>query len=124
MPGLVIYRFDAALVFFNADFFKERVRTVVAAADSPRWFLLNAEAMSIVDTTGAAILEEVRQNLAAHGIAMAISRARPPVHSILRRTGFDNRIGADRFYPTVRSGVHGILEGAVPNGALTSSRTP
>ena len=124
LPGLVIYRFDAALVFFNADFFKERVRTVVAAADSPRWFLLNAEAMSIVDTTGAAILEEVRENLAAHGIAMAISRARPPVHSILRCTGFEDRIGADRFYPTVRSGVHGILEGAVPNGALTSSRTP
>ena len=57
----MIYRFDAALVFFNADYFKERVTTVVAAADSPRWFLLDAEAMSIVDTTGAAILEEVRR---------------------------------------------------------------
>jgi high affinity sulfate transporter 1 len=111
LPGLVIYRFDAALVFFNADYFKERVRTVIAAADSPRWFLLDAEAMSIVDTTGAAILEEVRQKLAGQGIAMAVSRARPPVHSILRRTGFEERIGAERFYPTVRSGVHGILGG-------------
>jgi MFS superfamily sulfate permease-like transporter len=50
----VIYRFDAALVFFNADYFKERVRTVIATADSPRWFLLDAEAMSYVYTTGAA----------------------------------------------------------------------
>jgi anti-anti-sigma regulatory factor len=65
--------------------------------------------MSIVDTTGAAILEEVRQKLAAEGIAMAISRARPPVRSILRRTGLEDRIGADRFYPTVRSGVHAIM---------------
>jgi hypothetical protein len=27
---LVIYRFDAALLFFNADHFKTRVRAVVA----------------------------------------------------------------------------------------------
>jgi hypothetical protein len=40
---------------------------------------------------------------------MAISRARPPVRSILRRTGLEDRIGADRFYPTVRSGVHAIM---------------
>jgi high affinity sulfate transporter 1 len=113
LPGLVIYRFDAALVFFNADYFKERVRTVIAAADSPRWFLLDAEAMSYVDTTGAAILEEVREKLAAHGIALALSRARPPVRTILKRTGFEDRIGADRFYPTVRSAVDAILQKAI-----------
>jgi len=112
LPGLVIYRFDAALVFFNADFFKARVRTVIAAAEAPRWFLLDAEAISLIDTTGAAILEEVRVKLAAHGIAMAISRARPPARNILRRTGFEDRIGADRFYPTVRSGVEAILHQA------------
>ena len=51
----------------------------------------------------------VAAELAANGIAMAVSRARPPVQSILRRTGFESRIGTSRFYPTVRSGVHGIL---------------
>jgi SulP family sulfate permease len=113
LPGLVIYRFDAALVFFNADYFKERVRKVIAAADSPRWLLLDAEAMSYVDTTGAAILEEVRETLAAHGTAMAVSRARPPVRTILKRTGFEDRIGADRFYPTVRTAVDAILQKAI-----------
>ena len=32
VPGLVIYRFDSDLVFFNADYFKERVRAVIAAS--------------------------------------------------------------------------------------------
>ena len=29
IPGVVIYRFESALVFFNADYFSDRVRTVV-----------------------------------------------------------------------------------------------
>jgi len=33
IPGLIIYRFDANLVFFNADYFRERVREVIAAAN-------------------------------------------------------------------------------------------
>ena len=61
--------------------------------------------------------EEVRQKLAAQGIAMAVSRARPPVHSLLRRTGFEERIGADHFYPTVRTGVHGIMAAQPPGVA-------
>jgi MFS superfamily sulfate permease-like transporter len=104
VPEIVIYRFDSALLFFNADFFKQRVRTVVREFASPAWFLLDAEAMPIVDTTGAAILEEVREELAARGIAFAVARARPPFRAILIRTGFEERIGADRFFPTVRSG--------------------
>jgi hypothetical protein len=44
---------------------------------------------------------------------MAVSRARPPVRTILKRTRFEDRIGADRFYPTVRSAVDAILQKAI-----------
>src|SRR3954447_24954374 len=44
IPGLVIYRFDAALLFFNADYFQDRVRAVIAAAPvKPAWLLFDAE---------------------------------------------------------------------------------
>jgi len=29
VPGILVYRFDAALVFFNADYFKRRVRQMI-----------------------------------------------------------------------------------------------
>ena len=32
VPGLIIYRFDAAPLFFNADYFKQRVRAAAASA--------------------------------------------------------------------------------------------
>ena len=33
-PGLVIYRFDASLLFFNSDHFKSRVRSIVKEAQT------------------------------------------------------------------------------------------
>ena len=35
VPGLIVYRFDAALYFPNAPYFKERVLALVAAARDP-----------------------------------------------------------------------------------------
>jgi high affinity sulfate transporter 1 len=106
VPEVFIYRFDSALVFFNADYFKQRVRTVVAgAAPETRWFLLDADAMSLVDSTGAAVLEEVRSELAARGIQFTLARIRPAPRAILQRTGFDVRV-----FPSIRSAVAALLE--------------
>jgi len=52
MPGFVVYRFDAAPLFFNADDFKQRIRAIVAAAAvKPAWFLYSAEAANVLDFT-------------------------------------------------------------------------
>jgi MFS superfamily sulfate permease-like transporter len=76
-PGLIIYRFDASLVFFNADHFKSRVRSLVAEAKTEvRCFLLDAETMPMVDTSGAASLDEARVELAERGIVFAIAAAK------------------------------------------------
>ena len=46
-PGLVIYRFDSSLVFFNADHFKSRARTVGPGSSSTgAILLLDAETIS------------------------------------------------------------------------------
>ena len=108
-PGLVIYRFDASLVFFNADHFKARVRTVVREAPTPvRVFLLDAETMPFLDTTGAASLDQVCGDLEAKGIAVAVAAAKSPVRSMLDRTGLAERIGPDRMFPTVASAVEAL----------------
>jgi len=110
-PGLIIYRFDASLVFFNADHFKARVRTV--ARESPtkaRDFLLDAETMPYVDTTGAASLDQVIDDLEAEGIAMAIAAAKSPVRTMLDRTGLTERIGPERMFLTVESAVAALTK--------------
>jgi high affinity sulfate transporter 1 len=108
-PGLVIYRFDASLVFFNADHFKARVRTVVREARAPvRYLLLDAETMPYLDTTGAASLDQVCGDLEERGIALAVAAAKSPVRTMLDRTGLAGRIGPNRMFPTVASAVDAL----------------
>lgn len=109
-PGLVIYRFDASLVFFNADHFKARVRTVTREATAPvRYFVLVAETMPFLDTTGAASLDHVRAELEEKGITLAVAAAKSPVRTMLDRTGLGGRIGPDRMFLTVASAVEALV---------------
>jgi high affinity sulfate transporter 1 len=108
-PGLVIYRFDASLVFFNADHFKARVRAVVREAREPlRYLLLDAETMPYLDTTGAASLDQLCADLEDKGIAMAVAAAKSPVRTMLDRTGLVRRIGYNRMFPTVESAIEAL----------------
>lgn len=106
IPGLIIYRFDAPLLFFNADFFKARVRDVLDKAEvRTEWFLLDTESISSIDITAAAKLEEVYGELAQKGIVLAIARAKGPLRKMLERTGITKLIGREHFFPTTYSAV-------------------
>ena len=111
MPGLIIYRFDAALLFVNANRFKQRIREVVAAAPAPpRWFIFSAEAANLLDFTGAEAIEQIRGELAAQGTTFAIARSRGLFAVGLHRSGLADRIGADHLFPSVSSGVEAFRE--------------
>jgi high affinity sulfate transporter 1 len=106
LPGLIIYRFDSSLLFFNSDFFKSRVRALVKAANPrPRYFLLDAETMPYLDTTGAATLEEVVSELSEQGIAFAVVHAKGQVRLMLEQTGLKQKIGEGNFFPTLATAV-------------------
>ena len=75
VPGLMIYRFDSPLFFANAENFRTRaLRSVDEASPPVRWFVLNAEAISEVDITGADALEELREELFRRGIEVGLAR--------------------------------------------------
>src|SRR5262249_38119453 len=77
VAGLLIYRFDSALVFFNADRFKERVLALCNRTEAaPKWLLFDAEAVSFVDITGAAALNALCTELSGQGTVLAIARAK------------------------------------------------
>jgi high affinity sulfate transporter 1 len=110
-PGLLIYRFDSALLFFNSDHFKSRVRTLVAEAKTPlRCVLLDAGSMPAIDTTGVATLDEVRGELAGRGIGLAVAGAKAPLRLMLDRTGVAQQIGPERLFPTVGSAVAALAK--------------
>jgi high affinity sulfate transporter 1 len=105
IPGLLIYRFDAALLFFNADYFKKRVREVVAlSGKSLHFFVFDMEAVNAMDVTGLEALEEIRSELAVKGVAFVVARVKNEIRGKLIRSGFSEQIG-ETFHPSVRSAV-------------------
>jgi SulP family sulfate permease len=122
--GLVVYRFGAPLYFANATRFLDDVERLVTQAPPPaRWFVLDAEAMVDIDTTGAAVLRQAMALLAKRKITFAVSRADRAFRSWLEQYELMELVEPDRFYPTNRHAAAAFRREAVnpaaPNGGAT-----
>jgi high affinity sulfate transporter 1 len=105
-PGLVIYRFGLPLFFANANVFTEQITTLVEGSDPPlEWFVLDAEAVSDIDTTGAGALQQVITLLHDRNITFAFSRVNDPLPDLLERYELLEQIGEEHLYPTNRAAV-------------------
>jgi SulP family sulfate permease len=105
-PGVVVYRLDDRLFFANAGYVKGRMREALRGApDEPSWLVLDAEALSHVDSVGANALEEVARALKEQEVGLVVARMKAPVSERLEQAGAVETIGRDRFFPTVRAAV-------------------
>ena len=110
--GLVIYRFGAPLYFANATLFLDEIEQLVARAPRPlRWLVLDAEAMTDIDTTGAGVLRQAITLLAERDITFAVSRADQSFRSWLEKYDLMELIDENRFYPTNRHAAAAFREG-------------
>jgi high affinity sulfate transporter 1 len=101
--GLVIYRFGAPLYFANATLFLEEIEQLLARATTPvRWFVLDAEAMVDVDTTGAEVLRQAITMLGERDVTFAVSRSGRSFRSWLEKYELMELIDSRRLYPTNR----------------------
>jgi high affinity sulfate transporter 1 len=106
ISGVVIYRFDASLLFFNADYFASRVRQVIHDAGAkPSMFVLDAESISLLDTTGADVLESLRAELGHDGIQLRVARAKGLFRVMLERSGVADTIGRERLFPSIKAAI-------------------
>ena len=111
IPGLMLYRWDAPLFFANAETFGTELRRHAGEAQTTvRWVIVAAEPITDVDTTAADVLVELDKDLTAAGIELAFAEMKDPVKDRLVRYGLADRIGRQRFYPTVGSSIKAYLK--------------
>jgi SulP family sulfate permease len=111
LPGLVVYRFGAPLYFANATLFLDDAERLATQGGTPvRWFVLDAEAITDVDTTGAGVLKQAITMLAKRNIVVAVSRADQPFRSWLEKYELMKLIDPGRFYPTNRHAASAFRE--------------
>jgi sulfate permease, SulP family len=104
-PGVVVYRLDDRLFFANASYVKGRVQEALRGAPTVTTALvLDAEAVTHVDSAGLQALEDLAGTLKDDGIALHIARAKHPIADRLA-----GAVGGGDFHGTVRAAVRAAV---------------
>jgi sulfate permease, SulP family len=102
LPGLIVYRFYAPLLFPNTGQFVQRVHQLLAASPDPvRWFLIDAQAITDIDVTAAEALHTLHVELQKRGVILKFAHANRPFLQILERTGLAKELNPDSFFGSV-----------------------
>ncbi len=98
-PGLVIYRFDAALFYANAGLFAQEVSRLARPAESPlHWIIIDAEAIVHVDFTASRVLRDLYLDLEQQGVELLFARVHPELHADLDRHHITETFGEKRIF--------------------------
>src|SRR4051812_21693291 len=99
IPGVLIFRPESGLVYFNMDHVRDRILDRVhAEAVSPKLVVLDLSAAPRVDMHSAHMLASLAEELTALGGRFQAVEARSSVRERLRGEGVDARLGGiDRF---------------------------
>jgi MFS superfamily sulfate permease-like transporter len=113
-PGLVMYRFGAALYYANATRFADEILAVVGPSPSPvRWFIVDAEAITNIDYSAARVVEALKKNLSNAGVNFGFARL--PAST---RADFDRHHLTELFAPSwIFNRIHDALDAYWPPGS-------
>ena len=94
VPGLVFCFVQCSLLFFNAGHVKVRIHQIIAPRPAgTRWLILDASAISQIDSTAAEMLHDLCDELAALGIRLGLSELQSDVTALLARSGLTAKVG-------------------------------
>jgi high affinity sulfate transporter 1 len=89
-PDVFIFRVEAALMYFNIDYVRERFWASLAERGGGiKLAVFFLGSVPAIDLAGQEYLEDVRSGLAEQGIAMRLAEARGQVREVLLRAGFE-----------------------------------
>jgi MFS superfamily sulfate permease-like transporter len=94
IPGLLLFRTEAGLFYFNADYVRDTVMKRLAGMGSGvRLAICDLSTSPYVDLTGAQMLAELHKELAAVNVRLQIVEARASVRDRLAAEGVEEKVG-------------------------------
>jgi len=95
IPGVLIFRPESGLVYFNMDHVRDTILDRVRAESTPpKLVVLDLSAAPLVDMHSTQMLAELAGELTAAGIRVQAVEARSSVREQLRGEGVDAKLGA------------------------------
>jgi sulfate permease, SulP family len=106
VPGMLVYRLNAPLLFVNAKRLRDGIRAELRDADPPfRVVLLDLSFTPALDITSVNVLASLRHELDTQGVALWLGGVHAEVQDMLVRSGLADDIGRDRLYRSLEDAV-------------------
>jgi len=105
--GILVFRWEAPLFFANAGMFRQQVRRLVRESQ-PQWVVLQCEAITDIDVTAAAVLEQLDEELNAQGVNVAFVELRTRLEDLVYRYGLFATLDRDHFYDSIDEALEAI----------------
>ena len=101
MPGLLLFRFNAPIVFFNAGYFKREILAAAnAAGPDLKLIVVDMLPVTMIDATGIYTAQEVVLELARRGVSLAAAGRQTEWRVWAESRKFSANL---RLYPTLRA---------------------
>jgi high affinity sulfate transporter 1 len=106
IPGVLVFRPEASLIYFNVDHVRDSIADRVQAESPPPCLvILDLSAAPYVDLQSAHVLGELAEELTAAGVRFQTVEARSAVRDRLRNEGLDARLGGINRFTSVADAV-------------------
>jgi high affinity sulfate transporter 1 len=93
LPGVVIFRVESSLLYFNADHVRQVVWARLQATPQLRLVVCDLSESPLIDVAGADMLAGLHRDLAARDVRMRVVGAHAKVRDLLRAEGLEEKVG-------------------------------
>ena len=105
-PGLVVFRFGAALFYANAGRFSEQIRLLAGPSPSTiHWIVVDAGAITHVDYTAARIVRELIKDLSQQEVQLAFAHVESDLTPDLDRHHITEAVGREHIFPRLHEAI-------------------
>ena len=121
IPGLLLYRFDSNLVFYNADYFVTRLRAAIAAQKTPvEWVVIDASSVNVVDVSALNTIHALHSELEAERISLYYARVKRHLERYFNAEFAQEQRDADKAYrfQTLKPAVRAYLKHQKKQGKM------
>lgn len=111
IPGLLLYRFDSSILFFNVEYFKERILKEIAASSEPlEWVVIDAAPINALDITSLHHLKDLIEDLNGRGITLRFARVKQSLWTFFNASWISPQLKERVRYDTLTSAVEAFKQ--------------
>jgi sulfate permease, SulP family len=110
IPGVLLFRVESALVYFNvANIYQTVWHRVLAAGSALRVVIFDLSTSAYIDSSGARLIKRLYLNLGDKGIALKVAEAHSGVRDMLRFEEIEHLLG----HVSRRDTLHDVVVNAI-----------